>query len=361
MRSDERQRGPAGSPPGQTAERGSALVVAILLLALAGVLATALAELGRRALMRARLDRDGVRASYVAEGGLAETVAGLPAAWSFTEVLRDSPATLPTIGDPWTFAAGFVDDADETPRDDTSDRNARVTLRVSAFGPAPVRRRLEAVIGRAADPLLPGALTLEGNIGSLPTEFLLDGRDFDMSSGCTLAADGAPRAGLALPDGLGLPVLGSPDQVQGRGPAPSIVRAEAPSFDEVADAEHAAVVAPGSLPAALGDVAAPTFVHVDGDAVVAGDTTGAGTLWVAGRLRVTGRLAYRGLVAAANGIVVDPGATLEICGGAYAAGAPAFDARGMGFVRASRAALHLAATVAPLPASARVIAVREPS
>ena len=350
-----------GRTPGRASERGSALVVAILLLALAGVLATALAELGRRALVRARLDRDGVRAGHLAEGGLAETVAGLPAGWSFTTVLQDGPTAPPTVGASWTFAVGFVDDADDTPRDDTSDRNARVTLRVSAFGPAPVRRRLEAVIGRAADPLVPGALTLDGDVGSLTPEFLLDGRDFDMSSGCSLVADGAARAGLALPDGAGLPVLASPGQVRGSGASPSIVRDEAPSFDEVADADHADDVAAGSLAAVLGDDAAPRFVRVGGDAVVDADTTGAGTLFVAGRLRVTGRLAYRGLVAAAHGIEVDPGATLEICGGAWAAGAPAFDVEGAGFVRASGAALRMAATVAPLPAPARVIAVREPS
>lgn len=354
MRSD-------GRAPARATERGSALVVAILLLALAGVVATTLAELGRRTLVRARLDRDGTRAGYVAEGGIAETVARLPAGWSFTEILHAGPARPAATGDAWTFAVGFGDDADDTPRDDTSDRNARVILRISAFGPAPIRRRFEAVIGRAADPSVPGALTLGGNLGSLTPEFLLDGRDFDMSSGCTLVLDGAPRAGLALPDGFGLPVLASPEQVRGSGTAPSIARVDAPTFDEVDEAEHAEDVGAGSLAAALGDIATPRFVRVDGDALVDHDTSGAGTLWVAGRLRVTGRLAYRGLVGAANGIEVAPGASLEICGGAWAAGAPAFDARGTGFVRASRAALRLAATVAPLPAPARVIAVREPS
>lgn len=346
---------------GRETERGSALVVAILMLALAGVVATTLAELGRRTLVRARLDRDGTRAGYVAEGGIAETVARMPAGWSFTEILRDGPAHPAATGDPWTYTVGFADDADETPRDDTSDRNARVILRVSAFGPAPIRRRFEAVIGREADPTVPGALTLEGNLAGLTPEFLLDGRDFDMSSGCTLVADGAPRPGLVLSDGFGLPVLASPEQVRGSGTAPSVARDDAPSFAEVADAEHAEEVGAGSLATTLGDGATPRFVRVDGDALVEGDTTGAGTLWVAGRLRVTGRLAYRGLVGAANGIEVAPGASLEICGGTWAAGTPAFDAHGAGFVRASRAALRLAATVAPLPAAARVLAVREPS
>src|SRR5690606_21679129 len=154
--------------------------------------------------------------------------------------------------------------------------------------PAPVRRRLEAVVGRGPDPLLPAALTLDGNVGALTAEFLLDGRDFDMGSGCALLADGPPRAGLALPDGAGLPVLASPEQIRGRGATPSVVRTDAPSFAEVADAAHAERLAAGALAATLGDVAAPRFVRVDGDAVADGDVAGAGVLFVAGRLRVTG-------------------------------------------------------------------------
>jgi hypothetical protein len=346
---------------GATSERGSALVLTILLLALAGVLATALAELGRAALARARLDRDGVRAAFVAEGGLAETLAALPPGWSFTSSLRDASDAPPAAGDPWTYGVAFVDDADDVPADDMTDGNARVTLRIAAFGPAPVRRRLDAVLGRSPDPYFPGAVTLGGEFRSLTADFLLDGRDFDMSSGCSLATDAAPRAGLSLPDGAGLPLFASPEQVRGRGPAPSVARAPAPPFDEVADADGVDTIAAGTLAPTLGDPAAPQFLRIDGDATADGVTTGAGVLFVAGRLHVTGHFSYRGVVAATDGITVAAGATLEVCGGAYAAGTPALDVLGSGFVRASAAALRMAATLAPLPAPARVVAVREPS
>ncbi|MEO6028251.1 MAG: hypothetical protein ABIR79_15410, partial [Candidatus Binatia bacterium] len=156
-----------------------------------------------------------------------------------------------------------------------------------------------------------------------------------------------------------LPLLADPEQIRGRGDAPSITREPAPDFDEVATALGATHVAGGALAATLGADATPRFTVVDGDATADMVTSGAGTLYVAGRLRVTGRLAFTGMVAAAGGIELAPGATMEICGGAWAGGAPAVDVRGSGFVRASAAALRLAASVAPLPAAARVIAARE--
>jgi hypothetical protein len=341
--------------------KGSALVVAVLLVALAGVLATTLAELGRLALRQARVDRDGVRAWFIAEAGLADATAALPAGYTFTAALRASPAPPAASGAVWTYALGFLDDADDHPNDAMTDVNARVILRVNAFGPAPVRRRLEAVLGRETDPFQPGALTLAGDARSLTADFLLDGRDFDMGTGCTTTGLGAPRAGVALPDGAGLPMLARPDAIVGRGPAPSIARRAAPAFDEVATSVRATHVGAGTLPPTLGSTAAPRFTIVDGDAAVDGATSGAGALYVAGRLRVAGRLAFTGMLAAARGIEVAPGGALEVCGGAWASGTPALDVRGAGFVRASSTALRMAGTLAPLPARPRVLGVREPS
>ena len=129
-------------------DRGSALVIAILLMALAGIVATSLAELGRLTVSRARVGRDGARAWFLAEAGLAETVAALPAGRAFTTALRAHPAPVAASGAAWTYAVGFLDDADDHPDDRTADVNARVILRVNAFGPTPVRRRLEAILGR---------------------------------------------------------------------------------------------------------------------------------------------------------------------------------------------------------------------
>jgi hypothetical protein len=128
---------------------------------------------------------------------------------------------------------------------------------------------------------------------------------------------------------------------------------------EVAAAAGATHLPAGALAPALGDATTPRFTIVDGDAVADAAIGGAGVLYVAGRLRVTGRLDFTGLLAAAGGIETAPGSTLQICGGAVATGANALEAGGGGFVRASAEALRLAATLAPIPAPARVIAVRE--
>ena len=352
-----------GRAPSRPAEhrgdRGSAFLVALLMLALAGIVATGLAELGRLTVRRARIDRDGMRAWFVAESGLAETVAGLAAGHSFTPALHALPAVPATTGPPWSYSVGLTDDADDTPNDALSDVNARVMLRVTAFGPDPVRRRLEAVLGRTPDPQLPAAAVLGGDLRALTPDFLLDGRDFDMATGCTAAGTSPARAGLSLPDGAGLPMLAHPEQISGAGEPPSIARTPAPALNELAAAPGATHRAAGALPTTLGTVAAPRFTAVDGDASATGTVTGAGTLYVAGRLLVSGRLSFTGVVAAAGGVQVVSGGAMQLCGTLWANGASALDAGGSGSVRASAAALRLAATVAPLPATARVVAVRE--
>ena len=195
---------------GRRAMRGSALVVAMLLVALAGVVATALAELGRLAIARARVDRDGLRAWFVAEAGLTDTLAALPPAHRFTDALRTYRPGPAAAGPPWSYAVALVDDADDHPNDPLSDVNARVTAKVTAFGPPPVRRRLEAVLGRRIDPTLPAAAMLDGEVRTLTPDFSLDGRDFDVGSGCLVATIERARSGLSVPEGTGLPMLARP-------------------------------------------------------------------------------------------------------------------------------------------------------
>jgi hypothetical protein len=137
------------------------------------------------------------------------------------------------------------------------------------------------------------------------------------------------------------------------------LRGPAPDLAEVGAATNATRLSSGPLGAVLGDAATPRFTIVNGDAAVDGATSGVGVLYVAGRLRIGGQLDFRGLVAAAGGVEVAPGAALRVCGGLFASGTPAVDARGSGFVHASTTALRGARAVAPLPALARVVAVRE--
>ena len=345
-------RGEHGHP------QGSALVVAIMTLALAGTAAAALAELSRMALVRARLDRDGVRAWFVAEAGLADTIAAIPPGTDFTEHLTPL-VPAPPDPPPWTYVAYFRDDADESPSDPAVDANRRVVLRVTAAGPAPVRRRLEAVVGRALDPLFPAAVTLAGGVRELTGDLQLDGRDAAMSSACTMDASGRAKAGLALPEGAALPALDRPAQITGAGAQPSIARYTGPDLATLADEPAATRRPSGPLADGLGSTAAPQFTVVDGDASVDSAVTGGGVLYVAGRLRVSGTLAFTGVLVAAGGVELSEAGTLLVCGALWAGGEPALDARGRGTIRTSNDAIRWAAGVAPLPARARVIAVRE--
>ncbi len=90
-------------------DAGTALVAALIAMALAGGAAVLFAELARTTLVRARVDRDGVAAWYLAETGLAETVAALTAGSAFSTDLAAHAGTppAPVAG---AYAATFTDD-----------------------------------------------------------------------------------------------------------------------------------------------------------------------------------------------------------------------------------------------------------
>lgn len=180
-----------------------------------------------------------------------------------------------------------------------------------------------------------------------------------METGCTMAGSETPRAGLTLPEGASLPALDHPERITGTGGEPSIERVAAPDLTALGADARATRIPAGALPSTLGSVAAPQFTVVEGDAVVDGTTTGGGVLYATGRLRIDGALGFTGVVAAAGGIELAEAGDLAICGALWAAGEPALDARGGGAVRWSSDAARWAASVAPLPARARVMAVRE--
>lgn len=337
--------------------RGAALVIAIMILLLAGVTAMALGELGRLAMTRARLDRDGARAWFLAEAGLADTVAALPAGTSYTASLARGTSRV-DAGDRWGYATTFLDDHDETPDDPAIDRNARVRLRVVATGPAPVRRRLEALLGRASLPFWPAAVVLTGGVNELTQAFTVDGRDYVMSDACESTGPGRERFALALPSGARRP-LAQIGQLLGHGSDPSMIALEDLSLESLAHAAGATHRARGALAGAFGTSALPAFSIVDGDATVDGSVTGAGVLFIDGRLEITGRIDFTGVLAARAGVTVGDVGTLFVCGGLWAGSDPALAVRGHGRVRGSDEALLTAMRVVPLPAAPRVVAVRE--
>jgi hypothetical protein len=337
---------------------GSALVAALLAMVLAGGAAVLFAELARTTLVRARVDRDGVTAWYLAETGLAETVARLAAGATFSGDLAAHAGTAPAPA-AGAYAATFADDHDDTPDNALVDRNQRMLVRIIAAGPAPVQRRLEAVVGREPNPFFPGAATLAGAVSNLTGDFRLDGHDGAMDTGCTMAGSGRTRAGMSLPESTALPALDHPEQVTGAGGTPSVTREHAPDLTPLATSAGAVRLAPSPMPVTLGTTAAPQVTVVDGDAAIDGAVTGAGVLYVSGHVRITGTLDFAGVVAAAGGVEIETTGQLRVCGALWAAGTSALDARGSGVVRASTDAIAMAAHLAPLPARARVLAVRE--
>jgi hypothetical protein len=355
--------GPSSRRPGAAVlvafdASGSALVSALLALALAGGAAALLAELARTTLARARVDRDAAQAWYLAEAGLADTVAAMAPGTTFTAALaaRAGGSADPPAG---AYAAELRDDGDETPDDPGIDVNRRIVVRITAAGPAPVRRRLEAVVGREAAPFFPGAATLAGGVSNLTGDFRLDGRDGSMETGCTMPGNGRTRAGVSIPEAAFMPPLDHPEQVAGAGGTPSVTRRGPPDLTPLAGSNAAVRLAPSALPVSLGTTAAPQLTIVDDDVAIDGAVSGAGVLYTSGRLRITGTLDFTGVLAAAGGVEVTTTGTLHVCGALWAAGTPALDARGRGMVRASSDAIAWAARLAPLPARARVLAVRE--
>jgi hypothetical protein len=339
------------------ADHGSALVIAVMALLVAGAAAASLAELGRLAVLRAAAARDATRAWYLAETALADVVSTVEPGTTFTGLLTQPPAPAHAPAG-WSYAVTVDDDVDETPNDPATDQNGRVRLRISALGPSPTRRRLEAVLARTA-PFWPAAVVLGGGVRDLTPDFVMDGRNYRMSGDCeTVEGAAEDRLGLTLPVGSALPSTRD-GQIIGTMPFPSVLRAEPPDLTGLATASGATHRPGGVIAGVLGTVDAPHFTVIDGDAVIDATVSGAGALFVAGRLRVAGRLDFVGVVAAAGGAVVDASGTVAVCGGLWAQGDPALVVDGLGRVRASSDAMTLAAGVAPLPARARVAAVRE--
>jgi hypothetical protein len=328
----------------------------MMTIVIAGLAAASLAELGRMAVLRAGASRDAARAWLLAEATLTDVVAAVDAGTTLTPLLAHPPALGATPAG-WSAAVAVTDDADDTPNDPHTDRNGRVRVLVTVLGPPPVRRRLQADVGRGAASWR-AAVVLGGSVTDLTPAFAVDGRDYRMGAGCQTLAGTADRFGLSLPAAATLPAPRA-GQIVGAAADPSVSRAAAPDLSALATTPGATHLAAGLAAGALGTTAAPRATVVDGDATVTASAAGAGLLYVRGRLRITGTLDFVGIVAASGGMIVDVSGRATVCGGVWAATDPALGVAGAGWVRLSSEAIDLAARVAPVPARARIIAMRE--
>ena len=140
-----------------TNERGTALLLALVLTALLAAAAAAAALTARADTLIAGHHARGLEAIYVAEGGLEAAVAALGDIADWSAVLGGDPllsapaaAWLPSgrIESRFTVSVTVTDDAADNDGNPRADANGVVIVHSLARGPAGERRAVRGVVGR---------------------------------------------------------------------------------------------------------------------------------------------------------------------------------------------------------------------
>ncbi len=325
--------------------RGTALVGAVAIAALVlGLAATGLLA-ARDDLLFARNLRDGTATYFQTRGVAVRVVAALPAGYGFDALLRgadgirgtDDDGTVPdAVGSSscTAHAGRVVANAVDPETQPLADGNQRVLLHAACSGPGGARRSIEAVVTRAPQPFVPGALYLERADVEATAPVVLDGGDH--TAGDAPGRPSGPLAGLPAAAGGGLeaavPLPG--DVTDGRGLAVAVEpagRIDAGAFAMRLLASGTPLTAELS-PAAL----ASPVVHVPGSARVVVASVGRGLLAVDGALRVDAPLEFAGVVVVGGVIEIAATGSLAVRGWLWVRGAgpgPAIRAAGPLVVR----------------------------
>lgn len=295
------------------AERGSALLASIVILALLAAVTAATLWLTRSELWVAGSARAFQQARYSAEAGVWHATALLAPGTDFAALLAGSggvsdparPGPLPLPGggfvafpgSPFGYAVTAYEAGFE-----------RVRLRSTATAVRGARRSVDATVGREPQPYAPAPLVVLG--GGVEIAPALAGLDPE-AGGVGLdarAPAGGSQAIVAAAD-LDAAELARATLAGGgaalRGGAP---RARARAFDVVRFAQDAglAAQAPAVLAAAQGGAGAPVALLVEGGA--APRLAGHGVLFASGGLEIAGDVAWRGALYVAGELRIVAGA-----------------------------------------------------
>jgi len=337
------------------AERGSALVLAVFVLALLTAMGAALLFVGENEMKTGQVDLRSKTVFYVSEAGLEDAretlrVTNLAGA---TEALRSSfhdeliaaagangvinfdPAALKPVFDSDGNCTGFTGYGDDVPlkamttfgggryaafltndavdgRSSLTDSNDRVMITAIGTGPNYSSEEVQAIVERRSFPSMPATITLIG-----PTA------NFDGGNSAAKRYIGDDCAG-GVP-GLAVPVVGvigsaseataeagvqKPDSYTsggqtGVGTVTNVGSTIDPSWNscgylhDLARKVRAAadVVGTTSTPNdSLGAPGAPRIVYIEGDYTVGGGLNGAGLLWVTGTLTFNGNAGWTGTI-----------------------------------------------------------------
>ena len=336
-------------------ERGSALVMAVFVLALLTAMGAALLFVSENEMKTGQVDLRSKTVYYTSEAGLEDAretlrvvnLAGATAALrgSFNDELTTAaganntidfdPAALKPVFGSDGIATGFTGYGDDVPlkgvtsfgqgkyaafltndavdgRTSKTDSNERVMITAIGTGPNYASEIVQAIVERGGFPALPATITM---VGPLP--------NFDGGSSNAKRYIGDDCAGGV--SGLSVPTVGvvgmtaevnaelgvhKPDTfisggVTGVATVSNISGTIDPSWKDCSYLHDLArkvraaadVVGTSSTDnASLGTTVAPKIVYIEGDYTVSGGINGAGLLWVTGTLTFNGNAAWTGTI-----------------------------------------------------------------
>lgn len=336
-------------------QSGAALPAALVAVAVALGLGSAVADLMHTQAVLARNRRAAARALARADGCLASVVAGLPPGWGFDAELAGPDGLAGTPDDGVLAApAGCTVVADVAPGPAVPPRTLLAVEGRDGDG----RRLLEAVVRRSDAPGVPAVLWLDTVApGAVAGTLALDGRDPLAPSAPAWAAVGAP---LAQAD-LDAWIAGNGGRVDVVPPTPAPIAVAGPPIAALVARAAAAGAAPGAVLVAT-PPATPALALVGGYLTVAAPAHGAGLLVVDGRLDIAAPFTFIGAVVAADGVRVTHGGSLDIAGALWigAGSLEPLAVDGTARVVASAAGLAIADAILPLPRRAVVAGVHDP-
>ncbi len=352
-----RHRAGDGGPPRASApdERGSALVMAVFVLALLTAMGSALLFVSENEMKTGQVDLRSKSVFYVSEAGLEDAretlrvvnLAGATAALrnSFNDelsaaagpngVINFDPATLKPVFDSNGNCTGFTGYGDDVPlkgmtsfgagkyaafltndavdgRANVTDSNERVMITAIGTGSNYSSEVVQAIVERQSFPSMPATITMIGPTpnfdggNSAAKKYIGD----DCAAGVPglyvpvigvigSAAEASAEAGVKKPD-----TYTSGGQT-GVNTVTNINSSIDPSWKDcgylhdlarkvraAADVVGTSSTSNGSL----GTTVAPRIVYIEGDYTVGGGVNGAGLLWVTGTLTFNGNAAWTGTI-----------------------------------------------------------------
>jgi hypothetical protein len=332
--------------------RGSVMLAALVVVAVAAAVSAALATLAHTELVLARSRDVAARAQSAVDGCLAAVVAGLPVGWDFDGPLA-GPDAAPGTGDDGAVptAAACAATLRRAPGPAAPPRVLAEVAGVAGAG----QRRVRGVVARAASPAPPALLWLADAAALRPVggRLALDGVDPGRPGTPAVAPVAAPVDASALDDWLA-----AQGERVSAAPAGALY-APPPPIAQLADRLRAAGAATAGTLVPSG-APPPARTWIAGDLAVASSATGRGLLLVDGVLDIAGTFEFNGVVVAAGGIRVAAGARLEVRGAAWLGPGATLVVEGDAAVRADGDALEAADGLLSLPRRAVLAGLHDP-